>query len=66
MVIDPGGEADRIVEMLRANPQIRLESVANQLDISVRTVKSVIASLEVDGIITRKNGKRYGYWEVNK
>lgn len=55
----------RIVEMLRANPQIRLESVANQLDISVRTVKSVIASLEADGIITRKNGKRYGYWEVN-
>ena len=57
---------NRIVKLMKNNPHIKVEEIANALGVSVRTVKSVISTLEKDNIIRRMNGKKYGYWEVVK
>ena len=54
----------RVIELLKNNPKITVEQIANRIGVSPRTVKSIIASLTKDNKIKRNNGKRYGYWEV--
>lgn len=55
----------RILKMLRENPKIKIDEISENLGVSVRTIKSVIAALEKENKIKRVNGKKYGYWEVN-
>ena len=43
------------------NPNIRIDEIALKLGVSVRTTKSLIATLEQNGVIKRVNGKKYGY-----
>ena len=42
----------------------RIEEIAKQIGVSVRTIKSLLVTLENESIIKRVNGKRYGYWIV--
>jgi fido (protein-threonine AMPylation protein) len=54
----------RIITMIRNNPNIKSDEMALHLNVSVRTVKNIIATLKNDGKIVRINGKKYGYWKV--
>ena len=54
----------RIITMIRNNPNIKSDEIALRLNVSVRTVKNIIATLKNDGKIVRINGKKYGYWKV--
>ena len=53
-----------IIELMKDNPKINVDELANTIGVSPRTVKSVIAALIQENKIRRVNGKRYGYWEV--
>ena len=55
---------NRIVLLMAENPNIKIDEIALKLGVSVRTTKSLIATLEQDGVVKRINGKKYGYWEV--
>ena len=55
---------NRIIILMTENPNIKIDEIALKLGVSVRTTKSLIATLEQDGVIKRINGKKYGYWEV--
>ena len=55
---------NRIVLLMAENPNIKIDEIALKLGVSVRTIKSLIATLEQDGVVKRINGKKYGYWEV--
>ena len=57
---------NRIVLLMAENPNIKINEIALKLGVSVRTTKSLIATLEQDGVVKRINGKKYGYWEVIK
>ena len=57
---------NRIVLLMAENPNIKIDEIALKLGVSVRTTKSLIATLEQDGVVKRINGKKYGYWEVTK
>ena len=60
-------EADRkmrILTIMKNNPKVKVTDIASELNISQRTVKSIINSLEEQGLLKRVNGKRFGYWEV--
>lgn len=59
-----GSAADRVIDLMRNNSKITTEEISGILGVSVRTVKTVISGLQSNGRIERKNGKRYGYWEV--
>lgn len=55
-----------LLNLLRENPRLTQKQLSQQLEKSERTVKTLTASLEKKGIITRVNGKRFGHWRVNE
>ena len=55
---------EKVVDLMKADPKIKTGEIALELGVSLRTTKSIIASLGANGIIERINGKKYGYWNV--
>ena len=58
-------EEQAIINILKANSGITQEEIANQINKSVRTVKTYMSEMQEKGLIERKNGKRNGEWQVN-
>lgn len=56
--------ASRLIALIRENPQITQVEMVDKLSCSIPTVKRITKRLSEKGIIIRKGGKRYGYWEV--
>jgi len=54
----------RILRMMKDDPYIKIEEMARNLSVSVRTVKNLIAALEKEGTVKRVGGKKLGHWEV--
>ena len=54
----------RLLSLLKDNPAMKTEELAKRLGVSLRTTKSIIATLEKDGKLSRVGGKKYGHWEV--
>ena len=54
----------RVLELIKGNPKISIDELANRIGVSPRTIDSVIAVLIKENKIKRVNGKRYGYWEI--
>ena len=52
--------------LLKHPGQPRDYNFTKEIGVSVRTVKNVLKSLTESGKIKRKNGKRFGYWEVKE
>ena len=58
-------EEQVILNLLKDNPKITQEEIANQINKSLRTVKSYMLEMKEKGLIERKNGKKNGEWQVN-
>ena len=58
--------AERILEVLKDKPTETQAELAKVLKVSVASIKRTIKDLSDSGTITRKGGKRFGYWEVHK
>ena len=56
---------NRVTSLIKENPNIKLDEIANELGVSLRTIKNLVSSLQKQGLLRRVNGKKYGYWEVN-
>ncbi len=55
---------DRIIDQINTNPSIKLEEIAQALNVSLRTIKNVVASLVKNNKIERVGGKKAGYWKI--
>ena len=55
---------NKIISLMRSDPSITIEEIASYIDYSVRTVKSIIKSLEELKLIRRVGGKKLGEWQV--
>ncbi len=53
-----------IMEILRNNPNITLQEVADKIGKSLRTVKLALKSLQERGLVKRVGGKKNGTWNV--
>ena len=53
-----------VLELIKSNPTIRLKEIADAINVSPRTVDSLVASLVGKGLIQRVGGKKSGRWEV--
>ena len=53
-----------ILELIVKNPAVKQQELADASGKSLRTVKRIMKSLQEKNYICRKNGKRYGEWEV--
>ena len=54
-----------VLNILKNDPQITQEKIAESINKSTRTVKRIIDSLKEKNIIIRIDGKRFGYWKIN-
>ena len=54
-----------VLNLLKADGKITQKKIAENIKKSERTVKTITSTLEKKGLITRVNGKRFGYWKVN-
>ena len=59
-------EEQAIINIIENNPSINQIEIANQINKSLRTVKSRMVEMQEKGLIKRTNGKRKGEWIVNK
>ena len=59
------GTVNDTVKLIRLNPKITLEELADQLNKSRRTISRIIKKLQDDGIISRIGSDKAGYWQVN-
>ena len=53
-----------ILTFMRRNPTITIEEIADNIDYSVRTTKTIIKSLEEQKLVRRVGGKKLGRWVV--
>ena len=56
--------ADRIITLLKEDPSMTQRVLAEKTKVSVPSIKRTMKILSDNGRIIRKDGKRYGYWEV--
>ena len=54
-----------VLRILQQTPSATQKQIAAAIGKSERTVKTLTVNLTHKGIISRRNGKRNGYWEIN-
>lgn len=59
-------EETAALRCIETNPRMTQKEMAATIGKSERTVKSITSALVEKGIIIRKNGRRNGWWEINK
>ena len=57
-------EEQAILNIIKENPNIKQEDIAKIIGKSLRTIKARMIEMQEKNIITRKNGKRNGEWEI--
>ena len=56
--------ADLVLDIIKENPNITLQEVADKIGKSLRTVKISIKALQENGVLSRAGGKKNGYWVI--
>lgn len=56
----------KLLALVKENASITTTEMAEQLSVNRRTIQRSLDVLKGKGIIERKGGKRYGYWEICK
>ena len=54
----------RVLALIANNNNITMSQIADQLDVSYKTVQRFMDKLKKAGRVERKGGKRFGYWEI--
>ncbi len=57
---------NRVLNAIKDNPKVKTNELALMLGVSVRTIKSLIATLKKNKVIERIGGKRFGYWKISE
>lgn len=57
---------EKILELIRNNPRITQGLIKEQTDLSLRTVKRIMADLQSSGRVNRIGNNRSGKWQVNE
>lgn len=65
-VVDNVNKENRILNLIKKNPHISSIELSKELNVSVRTIKNILKVLVEQETIIRRNGKRFGYWEIIK
>ena len=66
VILNDGTRESRILNLIKGNPYITSKEIADELEVSERTIKSILKALVDSHKIERMNGKRYGYWKIKK
>lgn len=56
--------SSRVVEVMRRNPKVTREELADQLRVTLKGIEWQVAKLQKDKVIRRVGGRKFGSWEV--
>ena len=59
-----GSTKERIIDLMRENPQISAKSISEVLGVTSRAVEMGISALKEDGTIIRVGPARGGHWMI--
>ena len=59
------GIANKILELVVANPKITIAEMAERLGVTKRTIEREVKQLRETGSIERIGSKRFGHWKIN-
>jgi fido (protein-threonine AMPylation protein) len=59
-------EEQAIINIIKGNPHVTQEEISNQINKSLRTVKTYMSEMQQKGLISRENSKKNGEWHVNE
>jgi len=54
----------RVIAILKHNPRLTQRELSKQLTIPLATIKRTMMDMVQKKTLERKDGKRYGYWEI--
>ena len=57
---------NRVIALIEANKDITMSQIADQLEVSYKTVQRFMDKMKQTGHIERVGGKRCGYWEIHR
>ncbi len=58
------GLAEKIIELISDDSEIKMAEMAEKLEVTTRTIEREMKKLREAGRVIRVGGKRYGHWEV--
>ncbi|MCD7828150.1 MAG: putative DNA binding domain-containing protein [Clostridiales bacterium] len=58
------GLAEKTLKIISENPKVTMAEIANECNVTKRTVERTIKALREQGKVVREGGKRYGHWNV--
>lgn len=58
------GLAEKIIDLILKDSEIKMSEMAEKLDVTTRTVEREMKKLRESGRVVRVGGKRYGHWEI--
>ncbi len=56
--------SQKIIDLMKRNPQITGQQIAEELGLSIRTVRTEILNLRNNNVIERIGSNKTGYWQV--
>ena len=59
------GLAEKIIDLVLEDSEIKMSEIAGKLAVTTRTIEREMKKLCDSGRVLRVGGKRYGYWKVN-
>lgn len=60
------GLAEKIIDLILKDSEIKMSEMAEKLEVTTRTVEREMKKLRESGRVVRVGGKRYGHWEVRE
>ncbi len=52
----------KLIALITNNPTITQVKLANEMDVTTRTVKRILSKLQADGVVRREGTNRSGRW----
>ena len=60
------GLAEKIIDLILKDSEIKMSEMAEKLEVTTRTIEREMKKLRESGRVVRVGGKRYGHWEVRE
>ena len=55
---------EKVIDILKKNPNATIKMISNETDLSVRTIQRILVSLKENDLLIRSDSDKTGYWEV--
>lgn len=55
---------EKVIDILKKNPNATIKMISNETDLSVRTIQRILVSLKENDLLIRSGSDKTGYWEV--